>query len=365
MTIVFPGPTAWNAANWIVRGFFDDARPYLAGEAPALVPAMLRSYDTELHLLDLETAPTDQLAQLHRLVERVIAEHAVPADPASAALYDAKLRELRRLAARAAGHDVARTVGRGRIVVGDTIDAGIGTGYYRGHVAGRPGDRRLVTVSGPHAEPHAVLVAHLALPVVGIAPLELVSTVDDPEDGWRGDCMVEVAPEGAPALALAPLPEPAAVRIALRVAEIAAGAHGAGLVVNGIRPDLVYVTGDRVHPEVTALAPRGPRFIHEARAASSGLGALAALYDRETMLGLPPTAASDVFALCATVFQLVTGQHPFGEHPGEQLSRMAADAPLDWPGSPALGALLRRGFSPDPAARPTVAELAAALATLR
>src|SRR6185503_1571158 len=106
-------------------------------------------------------------------------------------------------------------------------------------------------------------------------------------------------------------------------------------------------------------APRAPRFIHEARGASSGLGALAALYDRETMLGLPPTAASDVFALCATVFQLVTGHHPFGDHPGEQLGRMAANEPLEWPGSPALGALLRRGLSPDPADRPTTTELVA------
>jgi len=260
--------------------------------------------------------------------------------------------------------DGRHTVGNRRIVVGEMLDAGVTTGVYRGHVVGRPEERRLITLSGGHEASHSEMRARLALPVAGVTPLELIADVDDPDGAlWGGDCMVEIEPAGVPVRTLAPLAEPAAIRIGIGVARIAARAHAAGFVLAGIRPEAIYVTGGRDRPEVSALAPRGTTFIQTGRRAH-GLPALAALYERETLTDRPRTAATDVFALCATLFELVAGAHPFGE-PGDQLGRLAAAQPIDWPGSPALGEVLRSGLAADPAERPTATELAEALSRAR
>ncbi len=97
-----------------------------------------------------------------------------------------------------------------------------------------------------------------------------------------------------------------------------------------------------------------------------GLGAYPLPYvgRDEFVLGKPTTAASDSFALCATVFAIGTGHHPFGDDTFEAMNRIMRDAPSPWPGSLAVGEVLRRGLSGDPSTRPSAAELAAAFADL-
>ena len=76
-----------------------------------------------------------------------------------------------------------------------------------------------------------------------------------------------------------------------------------------------------------------------------------------------PEAASDVFALCATLFALGSGHHPFGDR--EDVSalreRLLAGAIAPWPGSPRLGALLAQGMAKRPRDRPGATALRQAL----
>jgi hypothetical protein len=257
----------------------------------------------------------------------------------------------------------ARTIGRGWIVIGDPLDVGRATGVYRGHVAGRPDERRLITLGCGHDESHATMRARLAFPVAGVTPLELVANVDAPDSTtWVNDALVEVEPAGVPVGSLAPLSEPAAIRVAIATARILATAHAAGHVLGGVRPGAIYVTGDRNHPEVTALAPRGTEFLDTGKR-SGGMQALATVYERESLTHKEKIAATDVFALCATTFELVAGAHPFGPL-GAQLGGLIAYRMIPWPGSPELGAVLQRGLAREPSDRFTAAELADALTPL-
>jgi hypothetical protein len=258
----------------------------------------------------------------------------------------------------------SHTVDDGRIVVGETIEADVTNGFYHGHVAEDPEQRRLITVTAGHEDDHGELRERLALPIDGVTPLEWIGDVDEPEGTWQGDCMVEVEPAGVPVRSIAPISEAAAIGIGAAVARIAARAHAARMVLGGLRPELIYVRGPGDRAEVTAIAPRAIAFIETARRSTVGVPAFASIYERETLTGQPTGAASDVFALCVTLFELVTGSHPFGE-PGDQIPRLAAGQPMAWTGSPALGAVLQRGLAADPRQRPTAADLGATLERLR
>jgi eukaryotic-like serine/threonine-protein kinase len=73
---------------------------------------------------------------------------------------------------------------------------------------------------------------------------------------------------------------------------------------------------------------------------------------------------ADVFGLAATLHHAVSGAHPFAADGQRfpQLRRAAGALPRRTP--PALAALLRAGLDPDPASRPTAAELASGLEPL-
>jgi hypothetical protein len=240
------------------------------------------------------------------------------------------------------------------VELGDELRSGTGSLVFAARDK-RDGAPLLVTCTGYH---RVIDVDELAFD--GFAPLVGAGHVA----GHRwDDAVVERLPEGArPASTNAPMPEAALMPLAAALARAVARAHAEDVVINGIVPELVYAAGDGAF---AALAPRGPKFIGTAPKLS-GFTAYAVPYIGHDVLvlGKPATAATDSFALCATVFAIGTGHHPFGDGVREIMTNIMRDAPTPWPGSSAVGDLLRRGLARDPSERPSAAELAAAFAAV-
>lgn len=217
----------------------------------------------------------------------------------------------------------------------------------------------LVTLTAVHSPP--VARETYELPFAGIAPLVWLGR---PEGLAFDDALVEAVPEGAvPATTHGVISELGVAAIGARVAEVVAIVHDAGVVLDGIQPDLIYLGRLQAF---AALAPRGPRFIASAKRSVSGPGAYAVPYlGHECLtLGKSPGPPADVFALCASLFVLATGRHPFGalDDLGEIMQRMLVGAGESLPGR--LGELLAMGLVADPLARPTMRELGAGLDAL-
>lgn len=260
-----------------------------------------------------------------------------------------------------------RTVEDGRVVVDELLEGAATTARLRGYLEADPQQKRLVTLGGTMTAPIAELRRSLAMEVDGIAALEFIGPVDRPDDlAWRGACMVEVEPRGRPADEVAPIRQSDAAALGAQIAAVLARAHAAGLLVRGIRPELVYVdAGIGGAARLVALVPRAPLFLDATRPASFGVPLMSALYRApEDLFKLAPEPRSDVFALCATLFTLTAGCHPFGEHPGEQLDRMTEGNLVAHPRGGPLAAILAAGLARDPAHRPDLASLAARLTTL-
>ena len=373
MTIGFPGDRVWQAANWVVRGFCDDARPHLA-EYPLLAERIERNFLTELWSFEVDGDPAE-LDEMARLVAQVIADNektqgAGFGDPAAFPVYLGKLRDLAELVeeARAGGAagpaDGRRTVARGRVVIDEGLYLAAGQGIYRGHMVDDPQQKRLVTQAVLHEDSAAALARRHALELPGIAPLEYAGPIDAPDHiGWNGECIVEVEPRGQASIELAPIDEKSAVQLALELLEVIGRAHAAGQVVGGIRPELVYLRRDvESRLRLAGLVPRGAMFLARAYPLSSGNPPFTRLY---TALRDPPLQpAGDVFAVSMTLLHLVMGRHPFGDHYLEEVPRMMAGERPGWAGSPPLGEILIAGVEMDHTRRPSATEMAARLAAL-
>lgn len=234
-----------------------------------------------------------------------------------------------------------------RPIAGFTLDEPpIRTGTGDAVFIGRDGTRTgLVTVTNGHARTPTAP----ALDLEGFLPLAFVGTVDDPA---IGDALIEVVPQDAH-IATTPLDNAASAALARAVAR----AHAQGIVLDGVRPELVYLRDGHF----AGLAPRGPLFVATARPFSTGLRSYATPYVgyEQIALGKPPTQATDVFALACTILALALGRHPFGDHPQMIAMAIMSNRPL-LPGS-SLVKLLAPALDPDPARRPTAAALADAL----
>lgn len=371
MTIGFPDNRVWNAANWVVRGFIDDARPHLA-EFPLLAERIERNYLTELWSFDVETVA--ELDEMQRLVARVIADNeesqgASFHDPGAFPVYLGKLRDLARLVEQARGEPAARpagprTVEHGRVIVDEGLYLAAGQGIFRGHLVDDPQQKRLVTQAVLHEVTAAELARRHALELPGIAPLEYAGPIDAPDHiGWNGDCLVEVEPRGQPSIELAPIDETNAVRLGLDLLEVVARAHASGLTIGGIRPELIYVRRDvESRLRLAGLVPRGAMFLARSYPLSSGDPPFTRLYTALRDPDLLP--AGDVFAVSMSLLHLVMGEHPFGDHYLEEVPRMMSGERPGWTGSPLLGEILMAGIEMDHTRRPGAAELAARLRAL-
>ena len=180
-------------------------------------------------------------------------------------------------------------------------------------------------------------------------------------DGWpylvlervRGATLAEVmcAPMAAPIDRLRQL------------ADVLATLHGCGVVHADAKPENVIVAGDvlRVLDFGLALTP------DHAPPGAPGGGTLHYLAP-EQIAGAAITSATDVYALGAIGFELITGRPPFvGDRPtieyGHQLCRPPRARELAAV-PPALDELLAACLAKDPRRRPAAAAVSAALASL-
>ena len=244
------------------------------------------------------------------------------------------------------------------IELGEQLRAGTGDAVHRGRLR-RDGSAVLVTVTSGHAEDPARRAPEEALLVPGIAPLVGLGRVTGHA---FADALVEHVPAGRPATELAPL---GARALAALGEELSRVIERANTVLDGIQPELIYVTDDGTF---VALAPRGPRFIASATPFATGPRSYPVPYvgHEVLVLGKAPTPASDVFAMCASLFVLGTGRHPFGalDDLQEMFRRVTLHDLEPWPGDAALGELLARGLAQEPRARPFALDLISKFAKL-
>lgn len=163
-----------------------------------------------------------------------------------------------------------------------------------------------------------------------------------------------------------PLSETEARRVGGQMADALADAHMLGLVHGDVRPGNILIT----HFGEPALADFGiAALAHREAFPPVPAGQAPYLAPELLVTGREPGAASDVYALCATLYALLRGRPPGWP---DQVARSQAalvdesggPAP-ELPGiSPGLTEILRRGMAKDPAGRPTAAELRDELARL-
>ena len=179
-------------------------------------------------------------------------------------------------------------------------------------------------------------------------------------DGGRFIAMEFV--EGRPLSALVgtPIPVERLVPIAHQLAQALAVAHAAGIVHRDVKPENILLRPDGY---VKLLDFGIARLVSSATGAGDSAAAFAThagvvvgtprYMSPEQIRGEAATAASDVFALGAVLFELATGRHASEDPSGPAISGLPAQS--------LLGDLVRRMMDPDPALRPRAAEIEAVL----
>lgn len=185
----------------------------------------------------------------------------------------------------------------------------------------------------------------------------------------RGPYLVMTLARGEPLLALA-LGAAPPFGVAHRAFEALARVHDRGVVHGDPSPSNLLVDGDAVTFIDFGLAalrsPPDPARASEPSPAPAGRFRGTLLYAApEVARGASATDASDVFALGATLFHVLTGEPPRRATSAAAMLLEAAEEPIDGAPLEALGAGLGRALDPRAEARPSARELAVAVSLLR
>jgi serine/threonine-protein kinase PknK len=165
------------------------------------------------------------------------------------------------------------------------------------------------------------------------------------------------------------LPVPEVVTIGIKIAGALETAHRGGILHRDVKPQNILVT-DFAEP---ALADFGVAMLQSSSQTTAGLFDFTTLHAAPELLeGGGTSAATDVYELASSLYQLIAGQSAFrayeGESPASVILRILRDPvrPLSAAGVPgALSDLLIRAMSKKKAERPpTAAEFAAELADI-
>ncbi len=143
------------------------------------------------------------------------------------------------------------------------------------------------------------------------------------------------------------LPVREAVSIAVEVAKGLAHAHGHGVFHRDLKPENVFLCdGGAVKVLDFGLA--------HAFGLARLDGGTPSYMAPEQLAGAPEDERTDVFALGAILYEMLTGKRPFGDGSEKGVARQAPE--VDVPGAPELGALIARMLAWSPIARPRDAE---------
>jgi hypothetical protein len=146
--------------------------------------------------------------------------------------------------------------------------------------------------------------------VAGVA--QLAEARDRPR--YPGSIVLADLGTTSPAGLVAPLPLDVLVRLAVGLARAVAGMHGRGVIHRNITPANIVISRDGLPYLVglglaTALAEIRPEFTHHTQI----VGTLAYLAPEQTgRTGRAVDQRADLYALGATLYELATGEPPFG-----------------------------------------------------
>ncbi|HVV12953.1 serine/threonine-protein kinase [Amycolatopsis sp.] len=161
-----------------------------------------------------------------------------------------------------------------------------------------------------------------------------------------------------------PLPPSEVARIGAHAASALAAAHSAGIVHRDVKPGNILL-GDDGTAKITDFGIS--KAADDGTLTGSGrFAGTPAFLSPEAARGEKPDAASDVFSLGATLYAIVEGRFPYGDTENQMALLYAAAAGRVSPPRQAgpLTGVLAKMMHLEPAARPTMAELAAELGTL-
>lgn len=179
--------------------------------------------------------------------------------------------------------------------------------------------------------------------------------------------VMEYLPSRSLAVVLAekgPIPPREAAAIGRQVADGLAAAHTAGVVHRDIKPGNVLIAEDG-RAKITDFGVS--RAVDDVQLTRTGvIAGTPAFLAPEVARGQEPTAASDVFALGATLYAAVEGEPPFGldDNAYALLHKVATGAITPPRDAGPLTAMLMRLLSNDPADRPSAAQARDGLARI-
>ncbi|SER94779.1 class IV lanthionine synthetase LanL [Actinokineospora terrae] len=150
-----------------------------------------------------------------------------------------------------------------------------------------------------------------------------------------------------------------ALDLTRRLVDLLGEVHAAGYVLGDLTPNNVLVTADRRLVLIdleSALRPTdvAARLLTPGYAAPEDEG-------RSRMIAADPDQATDLYSLGATLFYLVSGAHPPASQ-GTRLREMVRLMARRNPVAARLGSVVTGLLAPEPAARPSLAEVRTALA---
>jgi eukaryotic-like serine/threonine-protein kinase len=257
-------------------------------------------------------------------------------------------------------------------VIAPLANGGMGGVYLASHVV--TGEKVALKVLDPHFADHGEVVDRL------YSEHAMASRTDHPgvvaiRDAARSiDNLPYLVMEYLDGETLAQLAEhgridvTSIIRFGAQIAAALAALHAGGVVHCDVKPENLFVLHDREWPAIKVIDFGVSRFIDEPPAADASIAGTPAYMAPEQWRGRP-VPASDVYSLGCVLFELLTGNPPFDGSLPELISMHAEQRPArpSWlrSGIPLdVERLVLRALAKEPSLRPSMAELADALAEL-
>ena len=247
-----------------------------------------------------------------------------------------------------------------------TVEGWLGGGgfgdVWHGHHPGLLQPRAFKVLHARHLDGDRLASLRAEAQVMAALPphanrVQVFDLIERPE----GPVLVMAFVDGGPLNRQAPMPWERAVRFVLGVGEGLREVRGRGLLHRDIKP--ANILWDRAR-DLAVLGDFGLAAYADGRPELTGTAG----YLAPELLDQPASVQSDVFALAATLFHLVTGRPPFATRdPYTSLRESQAGLPQPHPALSQLPRgieeVIRAGLEPDPARRANLERFLALLRT--